>query len=91
LRHGIDQFATADVDIYDLAARLRTKGPSRFVNSWNELMGCHPLQSATLAKARYDTGRFRHEVLVVDVGGTHVKILAYRTKPISEFPLRAPR
>jgi len=48
----LDQFATADVDIYDLAARLQDEGAKSFVNSWNELMGVIASKSATLAKAR---------------------------------------
>jgi transaldolase len=47
----LDQFATAAIDIYDLAARLQDEGAKSFVNSWNELMGVIASKSATLAKA----------------------------------------
>jgi transaldolase len=46
-----DQFATAAVDIYELAAKLQDEGAKSFVNSWNELMGVIASKSATLAKA----------------------------------------
>jgi transaldolase len=47
----LDQFATAAIDVYDLAARLQDEGAKSFVNSWNELMGVIASKSATLAKA----------------------------------------
>jgi transaldolase len=47
----LDQFATAGIDIYDLAATLQDEGAKSFVNSWNELMGVIASKSATLAKA----------------------------------------
>jgi len=47
----LDQFATAGIDVYDLAARLQDEGAKSFVNSWNELMGVIASKSATLAKA----------------------------------------
>jgi transaldolase len=46
-----DQFATAAVDIYELAAKLQDEGAKSFVNSWNELMAVIASKSATLAKA----------------------------------------
>jgi transaldolase len=47
----LDEFATAGIDVYDLAARLQDEGAKSFVNSWNELMGVIASKSATLAKA----------------------------------------
>jgi transaldolase len=47
----IEQFATAGIDVYDLAARLQDEGAKAFVNSWNELMTVIASKSATLAKA----------------------------------------
>jgi len=47
----LDQFATAAIDVYDLAAKLREEGAKSFVNSWNELMGVIASKSATLQKA----------------------------------------
>jgi transaldolase len=47
----LDEFATAGIDVYDLAARLQGEGAKSFVNSWNELMGVIASKSATLAKA----------------------------------------
>jgi transaldolase len=47
----LDQFATAAIDVDDLAARLQDEGAKSFVNSWNELMGVIASKSATLAKA----------------------------------------
>lgn len=46
-----DQFTTAAIDIYDLAARLQDEGAKSFVNSWNELMAVIASKSASLAKA----------------------------------------
>ncbi|MGH7845177.1 MAG: transaldolase [Candidatus Binatia bacterium] len=47
----LDEFATAGIDVYDLAARLQDEGARSFVNFWNELMGVIASKSATLAKA----------------------------------------
>jgi transaldolase len=46
-----DQFATAAIDIYELAAKLQDEGAKSFVSSWNDLMGVIASKSATLAKA----------------------------------------
>src|ERR1051325_8210565 len=46
-----DQFATAAVDIYELAAKLQDEGAKSFVGSWNELMTVIASKSATLGKA----------------------------------------
>jgi len=46
-----DQFATAGIDIYDLAAKLQDDGAKSFVSSWNELMGVIASKCITLAKA----------------------------------------
>src|SRR5262249_9638195 len=47
----MDQFASAGIDVYELAATLQDEGAKSFVNSWNELMGVIDSKSATLAKA----------------------------------------
>src|SRR5258708_6620211 len=47
----LEQFATAGIDVYDLAATLQDEGAKSFVNSWNELMGVIASKSPTLAKA----------------------------------------
>src|SRR3989475_4685903 len=47
----LDQFATAAIDVDDLAARLQDEGAKSFVNSWNELIGVIASKNATLAKA----------------------------------------
>jgi transaldolase len=47
----LGQFATAGIDVYDLAARLQDEGAKSFVTSWNELMGVIASKCATLAKA----------------------------------------
>src|SRR5918996_1389935 len=47
----LDEFATAGIDVYDLAATLQDEGAKSFVNSWDELMGVIASKSATLAKA----------------------------------------
>jgi transaldolase len=47
----LDQFATAGIDVYDLAATLQEEGAKSFVNSWNELMDVIASKSARLAKA----------------------------------------
>ena len=46
-----DQFATAGIDVYALAATLQDEGAKSFVNSWNELMGVIASKSASLQKA----------------------------------------
>jgi len=46
-----DEFATAGIDLWDLAARLQDEGAKSFVISWNELMAVIASKSATLAKA----------------------------------------
>jgi transaldolase len=35
----LDEFATAGIDVYELATMLQDEGAKSFVNSWNELMG----------------------------------------------------
>jgi transaldolase len=47
----LDQFASAGVNIDNLAAKLQDDGAKSFVSSWNELMGVIASKSATLAKA----------------------------------------
>jgi polyphosphate glucokinase len=49
-------------------------------------MGVIASKSATLAQARETRGGFIMHVLVVDVGGTHVKILATGQNAAREFP-----
>jgi transaldolase len=48
----LDEFATAGIDLWELAARLQDEGAKSFVDSWNELLGVIAAKSATLAKAR---------------------------------------
>ena len=47
----LDQFATAGIDIYDLAAKLQEEGAKSFVSSWNDLMNVIASKSSKLAKA----------------------------------------
>ena len=47
----LDEFATAGIDIYDLAAKLQDEGAKSFVSSWNELMDVIASKSEKLAKA----------------------------------------
>jgi transaldolase len=47
----LDEFATAGIDLWELAARLQDEGAKSFVDSWNELLGVIASKSATLAKA----------------------------------------
>jgi len=47
----LDEFATAGIDLWELAASLQDEGAKSFVHSWNELMGVIASKSATLAKA----------------------------------------
>src|SRR5215813_2872943 len=49
-------------------------------------MGVIASKSATLAQARETQGGFIMHVLVVDVGGTHVKVLATGQNAAREFP-----
>jgi transaldolase len=47
----LDEFATAGVDIYELAAKLQDEGAKSFVTSWNDLMDVIASKSSALAKA----------------------------------------
>jgi transaldolase len=47
----LNEFATAGIDIYDLAAKLQAEGAKSFVSSWNDLMNVIASKSSTLAKA----------------------------------------
>jgi transaldolase len=47
----LDEFATAGVDIYELAAKLQDEGAKSFVTSWNDLMDVIASKISTLAKA----------------------------------------
>ena len=47
----LDQFATAGIDIYDLAAKLQDEGAKAFVSSWNDLMNVIASKSSKLANA----------------------------------------
>jgi transaldolase len=47
----LDEFATAGINLWELAARLQDEGAKSFVDSWNELLGVIASKSATLAKA----------------------------------------
>ena len=46
----LDQFASAGIDINELATKLQDDGAKSFVGSWNELMGVIASKSANLAK-----------------------------------------
>ena len=74
------------IDVDAVATRLQDEGATLFVNAWNERMGVIASKSATLAQARETRGGFIMNVLVVDVGGTHVKILATGQNAAREFP-----
>src|SRR5215831_285334 len=73
-----------DVDV--VATGLQDEGATLFVNAWNELMGVIAAKSATLVQAREIRGGCIMNVLVVDVGGTHVKILATGQNVARELP-----
>ena len=47
----LDEFATAGIDIYELAAKLQDEGAKSFVTSWNDLMDVITSKSSALAKA----------------------------------------
>ena len=46
----LDQFASAGIDINELATKLQDDGAKSFVGSWNELMDVIASKSANLAK-----------------------------------------
>jgi transaldolase len=48
---ALDEFATAGIDTYELAAKLQEDGAKSFVSSWNNLMAVIASKSANLAKA----------------------------------------
>jgi polyphosphate glucokinase len=73
-----------DVDV--VATGLQDEGATLFVNAWNERIGVSAFKSATLMQARETQGGFIMNVLVVDVGGTHVKVLATGQNAAREFP-----
>src|SRR5215470_8495500 len=74
------------IDVDAVAIRLQDKGAQLCVNAWHERMGGSAAQSATLAQARETRGGCIMHVLVVDVGGTHVKILATGQNAARELP-----
>ena len=80
------QFAKAGIDVDALAAQLQDEGAKSFVKSWNELMEVIASKSAALGEGELGVAM---NVLVVDVGGTHVKILATGQKRAAEVRLRA--
>jgi transaldolase len=47
----LDQFATAGIDVYELAAKLQDEGAKSFVSSWTDLMNVIASKSSKLAKA----------------------------------------
>jgi transaldolase len=47
----LDQFATAGINIYDLAAMLQDEGAKSFVSSWTDVMNVIASKSSKLAKA----------------------------------------
>ena len=73
-----------DVDV--VATGLQDEGATLFVNAWHERSGGSASQSVTLAPARETRGGFIMHVLVVDVGGTHVKVLATGQNAARELP-----
>jgi transaldolase len=79
----LDQFAAAGIDIDDLAARLQDDGAKSFVSSWKELMEVIASKSASPCEGRLNTWSGSMNVLVVDVGGTHVKIPRLQAKRTS--------
>ncbi len=72
------EFAQAGVDVDALAATLQDEGAAAFVRSWNELMAVIASKSAALSRDGRNAAApaANRSVLVIDVGGTHVKILA---------------
>src|SRR5215468_10553179 len=74
------------IDVDALATRLQDEGATLFVNAWHARTGGIASQSATLMQARETRGGCIMHVLVVDVGGTHVKILATGQNAAREFP-----
>ena len=89
------RFAKAGIDVDALAAQLQDEGAKSFVKSWNELMAVIASKSAALrrpARTAPETfcgnrsGRLMN-VLVIDVGGTHVKILATGQRNRGSSPL----
>ena len=73
-----------DVDV--VATRLQDEAATWFVNAWHERRGGSAAQSATLAPARETRRGCIMHVLVVDIGGTHVKVLATGENATREFP-----
>lgn len=68
----LTQFAKAGVDVDALPGRLQQEGAASFVKCWNELSR----QSIPRAlRLRKRVSRLM-KILAVDVGGTHVKVLA---------------
>jgi polyphosphate glucokinase len=74
------------LDVDAVATRLQDEGTTLFVNAWHERRDGIASQSATLAQTRETQGGCIMQVLVVDVGGTHVKILATGQNVARELP-----
>jgi len=83
---GDRQGALLAIDVDAVAVRLQDEGAQLCVNAWHERMGGIASKSATLAQARETRGGCIMHVLVVDVGGTHVKVIATGQNTAREFP-----
>lgn len=88
------QFAGAGVDRQALAVRLQKEGADSFVKSWHSLKAVIASKSAThtaatqlfAASASADKEMMLMRVLVVDIGGTNVKILATGQRTPRKLP-----
>src|SRR5262249_41959747 len=74
------------IDVDTLATRFQDEGATLFINAWHERRGGIASKSATLTQARETWGDYIMNVLVVDVGGTHVKLLATGQNAARELP-----
>jgi len=75
----LSPLAKAGVDVDAVAATLQDEGAKSFVKSWNELMERDPGQDRGAEEGELTPNRDKGppmNILVIDVGGTHVKILA---------------
>ena len=74
------------IDVDAVATRLQDEAATWFVNAWHERRGGIAAQSSHPSAGQETWGGCIMQVLVVDVGGTHVKILATGQNAVREFP-----
>ena len=80
----LGQFAQAGINVENLAEKLQDESAKSFVNYWNELLGVIASKSNELRRL-LKTSSHSMNILVIDVGGAHIKVLATGQKEPREI------